>query len=127
MVGWESDGFACPLRLGWRRLIEHKPDRAAVRQRERIFAFSFRIETKLGEHGGVRAFSIDFGQKATLPPVNTLDRALLLSPYLIDHARIALDALGLQENHSTARRVLAWIKSGTCRCSLSVMFATTSG
>jgi hypothetical protein len=42
---------------------------------------------------------------------DTLQRALAFSEYLIAHARIALDALGMRDEHTVARRALAWIKA----------------
>ena len=43
--------------------------------------------------------------------VDTMRLALMFSDYLIAHARIALDALGMSTAHTSAVRVLAWIKA----------------
>lgn len=49
-------------------------------------------------------------EASTTIDLETLTEALEFSPYLIAHARIALDALGMSEDTATARRVLEWIK-----------------
>lgn len=51
------------------------------------------------------------GLPGDLISADTVRRALTFSEYLIAHARIALDALGMRDEHTVARRALAWIKA----------------
>lgn len=95
-----------------------------------FIAFRERIERRLrpdGDLAGIRDWAnkhsgailriaallhvFEFGTTASENiGVETLRRTLGLSEYLIAHARIALDALGMSPAFATARRVLAWIE-----------------